>query len=122
MCLMITRRLIPALHVSLVLVVFLTSQAFALARGQAAPVDTVVICQGHLAVTIYLDADGNPVEVPHLCPDAAILASDGPAVAAFGVAPDKGQVVYAPATLQGWSPKLRPEYASRAPPASVQSI
>jgi hypothetical protein len=54
----------------LALALALTSQAFALARGQAAAAGEMVICSGGGFLTITVDAEGKPTGPAHLCPDA----------------------------------------------------
>lgn len=56
------------------------------ARGQARPVDMIVICAGQGFVTIAIDADGNPVSAPVLCPDGLQGLVDGPLAATEPVA------------------------------------
>mgnify|MGYP001801645745 CR=1 FL=1 len=51
----------------LILTLVLTSQAFAVARGQAAVAGEMVLCIGHLTVTVEVDADGNPLETRPAC-------------------------------------------------------
>ncbi len=61
---------------TLALLVALTSQHAALAQGQAAATGQMVICTGAGLVTIHLDAEGNPTEPGHFCPDCAkVLAT-----------------------------------------------
>jgi hypothetical protein len=55
----------------LALVLFLTSLTVAHARGQVAPAGERVLCLGGHAVTVFVDADGNPVEYTHVCSDFA---------------------------------------------------
>ena len=58
------------------------SVAMAVARGQAPMGDTIALCTEAGAVTVTLDAKGNPVPAsPHLCPDclSAATAFDLPA-------------------------------------------
>ena len=50
----------------------LTSQAFALARGQASVSGETVICAGGGFVTVAVDAKGEPVGLSHFCPDAVL--------------------------------------------------
>lgn len=47
----------------------LTSQTTAKMRGQSVAVGAVVLCIGGGAVTVPVDADGNPTGAAHLCPD-----------------------------------------------------
>ncbi|MEM0948858.1 MAG: hypothetical protein AAGK37_15770 [Pseudomonadota bacterium] len=41
-------------------------------RGQADAAGILVICTGHGTVKIYVDAEGEPVPAPHICPDCAL--------------------------------------------------
>ena len=59
------------LGLTLALLVALTSQHAALAQGAAAATGQMVICTGAGLVTIHLDAEGNPTEPGHFCPDCA---------------------------------------------------
>lgn len=62
-------------HITLclaMLTLVVTAQAFALARGSAEVAGQVVLCIGTGAVTVNVDADGQPVGPPHICPDAAL--------------------------------------------------
>jgi hypothetical protein len=54
------------------LTVALTSQAFALARGQAVAAGEMVICAGGGFVTVAVDAEGRPTGPAHFCPDAVV--------------------------------------------------
>ncbi|MEP2890431.1 hypothetical protein [Tateyamaria sp.] len=58
------------LFFSLMLVV--TSHNMAQARGAEPAVDRMVICAGARAVTVYVDATGEPTQAPHMCPDCAL--------------------------------------------------
>ncbi|AMY68003.1 hypothetical protein [Frigidibacter mobilis] len=68
-----TRRLAhSAALLLLALLLGLTSQSLAAARGQTRVGEAVVICSGDSFVTIELDARGNPVGPAHLCPDMVL--------------------------------------------------
>ncbi|MEM1232706.1 MAG: hypothetical protein AAGH70_01140 [Pseudomonadota bacterium] len=98
-----------------------TSAGLGHARGLLPAQEGIVICQGHLAVTIWIDAQGNEITQSHICPDAALSllgqgGVEGPALTTpWGervtlwaiVAPD----------LSIWA--LPPRGSARAPPASV---
>ncbi|MEM0935354.1 MAG: hypothetical protein AAF646_00870 [Pseudomonadota bacterium] len=60
------------------LLVVVTSVGAGFARGQGAPAGSLTICRGHSVVTIFVDAAGNEVALPVLCPDC-VLKSSGPA-------------------------------------------
>ncbi|MEM9968882.1 MAG: hypothetical protein AAF755_12395 [Pseudomonadota bacterium] len=47
----------------------------AVARGASAAVDSVTLCTGNGIMTVYVDAEGQPTPLPHICPDSAILAA-----------------------------------------------
>ena len=53
----------------LVLVLLVAGQALAVARGQAPAATEVVLCTGFGTQVVHLDAEGNPVSTPGLCPD-----------------------------------------------------
>ena len=79
-------RALTALLLSLVLAV--ASVSMAVARGQAPMGETVALCVDGNAVTVTLDANGNPVSAPpHLCPDClgAVTAFDLPAALSLPV-------------------------------------
>ena len=63
----------------LTLLTLVTSVGLGFARGMLPPTDAVVICRGHVALTIWLDADGNEVEAAHLCAEAALALLTQPA-------------------------------------------
>ncbi|MCT4558296.1 MAG: hypothetical protein N4A61_09580 [Pelagimonas sp.] len=62
----------PLAGATLALVLLLTSLTVAAARGQTTPAGEMVLCLGGHAVTVTVDADGNPVEYTHICSDFAM--------------------------------------------------
>ena len=100
--------------------VALTSVAVGVSRGQADPAGTYVLCTGHGAVTVHVDARGNPTGMPTVCPDCVL--------AFLFTVEDRG-------TMQAASPVQRHPYTfprndqphsasllracARAPPVSV---
>lgn len=72
----------------LALVVAVTSQGMALARGQSMAVGEAVICAAGGLVAIAVDAQGRPTGPPHVCPDATLHATGAPVGAALAVRPD----------------------------------
>lgn len=78
-------RTFSALLLSLVLAV--TSVTLAVSRGQAAGLSEMVICSDGAAVTVTVDAQGNPVERPHHCPDCLVQAGEVSATAPFLAVP-----------------------------------
>ena len=69
---MMTRS--PLLAIALSLLIALTGQSLAVARGAAAPVEQMVLCIGGGTALVYVDAQGQPTEAPRYCPDAALSA------------------------------------------------
>lgn len=56
----------------LALILGLTSHSLAMARGMTGPAGMVELCTGSGPVSVYVDADGQPVDRPHHCPDCAL--------------------------------------------------
>ncbi|MFU8777212.1 MAG: hypothetical protein ACNA7M_06040 [Roseovarius sp.] len=110
----------PILALGLCLLLALTSQSLAMARGAAQPVGEIVLCTGTGPVTVAVDAEGQPVATPHPCPDCL------PAFAA---------VLQVPPALRDWCAPARrvlvreaathvvtrtlPAGIARGPPVSV---
>ncbi|MEM9249005.1 MAG: hypothetical protein AAGB05_09945 [Pseudomonadota bacterium] len=65
------RLVIP---LALALLVTVSSVGWGVALGRVPPAGSVTLCTGHGVVTIFVDADGMPVERVVLCPDCAIAA------------------------------------------------
>lgn len=75
--------MIKMFTLALALLIAVTSQQMAMARGMM--VDTagqVVLCTGQGTITVTLDRDGNVVEgsgeIAHFCPDCALTFADTP--------------------------------------------
>lgn len=62
----------PYLGLALCLLLALTSQSMAVARGAPGPTGQVVLCTGTGPVTILVGADGQPTGAVHICPDLAL--------------------------------------------------
>jgi len=54
------------------LVLGLTGQSMAFARGQAVATGEMVLCTGGGIVSVPVDAEGNPTGPAHICPDCAL--------------------------------------------------
>lgn len=72
-------RIYLALTLSLVLV--LTGQSLAQSRGVTMAQGQMEICTGTGPVMVYVDADGQPTQAPHYCPDFALTLLSALAVA-----------------------------------------
>lgn len=106
-----------ALHLIVTLALLVTGIGAASARGAAPAVDRVVICAGHGLSVLYLDADGEPTQAPHMCPDCVVhLLAPWPDASA-------GQFVAIGRTVPPW-PRTVPQdvrpypstIAARGPP------
>ena len=62
----------PFTAFALALLLALTSQSMAVARGAAGVSGSVVLCTGTGPVTILTDASGQPVGPAHICPDCTL--------------------------------------------------
>jgi hypothetical protein len=54
------------------LLVLLTGQGVAASRGMETAVGQMILCTGDGPVVVYTDADGQPTQPPHFCPDYAM--------------------------------------------------
>lgn len=97
------KRLRLTLSLLLCLGLALTGGTMAVMRGQMAQSFTMVICTGHGTATVTLDADGNPVDFMHACPDCTLTLA----------VPGFDSPVVAPRALR-WT-ALRPPVALAAP-------
>jgi len=70
------------LRLAVALVLALTSQQMAVARGQSPVAGAMELCIAGRLATIAVDAEGNPVGPAHICPDAvqALVLSALPAL------------------------------------------
>tara|TARA_R110002111_G_scaffold243715_1_gene305721 strand:+ start:204 stop:554 length:351 start_codon:yes stop_codon:yes gene_type:complete len=63
-------RILSSLVLALVLA--LTSQSMAVARGASAATGQMVLCTGTGPMAVYTDADGKPTQAPLICPDSTL--------------------------------------------------
>lgn len=65
------------LAITLAVLLILTSQGVAIARGMPSAAGQIVICTGTGPVLITIDENGEPSESPRICPDTgqALLAA-----------------------------------------------
>ena len=61
------------LGVFLALVLALTGQSMAVARGMPDAAGTIVLCTGTGPMVVSVDDQGQPVGPPHICPDFAAM-------------------------------------------------
>jgi hypothetical protein len=60
------------LTILLVLMLVLTGQSMAVARGATGPDGQLVLCTGTGPVAVYVDENGVPIGPPMFCPDCAL--------------------------------------------------
>lgn len=66
------RRFRPFAALALALLLVLTAQSMAVARGMPGAAGSVVLCTGSGPVTVLTDAEGQPLGPAHICPDCAL--------------------------------------------------
>ena len=66
------RILRPYLGLLLALMLALTGQSMAMARGASSPVGEMELCTGTGPITILVDENGQPTGPAHICPDCAL--------------------------------------------------
>lgn len=110
------RHLVAALAV---VATVLTAGAVGAARGQAMAVGEIVICANGGAVTIAVDAEGNPTGAPHWCPDCVLSTLAGLPAVPVVVEPPPRMSAAPPVIALGLSPAA-PAAAplARGPPAA----
>ncbi|WP_170426632.1 hypothetical protein [Ruegeria arenilitoris] len=102
------------------LLVVLTGQSIAASRGMDRAVGQMVLCTGSGPVVVYMDAEGQPTQAPHYCPDYALTLLGAIAVTELTLpnAPD----VDRPALVRAGGSLIAlpvPAQPARAPPVSV---
>ena len=71
----------PVFRLFLILLLVLTGQTLAAARGQAQIAGEMVLCAGEFTTVVTVDAQGNPVKRVTLCPDMAPSLMNAVAIA-----------------------------------------
>ena len=85
----------PLISLTLALILALSSQSMAVARGASAGTGQMVICSGVGVTVIYVDSEGQPTAAPHICPDATLLVgADVPDVGPVGTPLDSRPVLW----------------------------
>lgn len=108
------------LAVSLALMLALTGQSLAVARGTTGPADQIALCTGTGPVMVYVDENGTPTGPPVLCPDFALNLLAAVALPDFTTLPDtaKPSVLAIHATMVR-DVRSRHRAMARAPPRPV---
>jgi len=100
------------------LLIAVTSQAYALAKAAPDPAGRMVLCIGAAVMVVLTDSDGQPVEVPHTCPEATLIAAAGPALPA-PTPPSRLVAAHLPEAAALAHVIAAPHPSARAPPAPV---
>jgi len=114
------RTLRTHLALSLSLLLVLTSQTMATARGSPTPVGQAILCTGSGPVAILVDAEGQPTGQTHICPDCAFSILDS--VIPPSIAPIRLSQSAISRTIEIESetlPSAPAAFAARAPPEMV---
>lgn len=110
-------RIWNALLLSLLLAV--TGQALAVARGAPLPAGQVQLCTGSGPVMVFLDKDGQPVKPPHFCPQGVLSLLNAVALAALPlVLASRLILVTAPLADRRGRTLRQPPAQARDPPLS----
>ncbi|PWR01540.1 hypothetical protein DKT77_15470 [Meridianimarinicoccus roseus] len=75
----------PLLALGLAVLMLVTSVHAGQMRGQPRAAGSAVLCVGGEAVRVAVDADGQPVVPPHLCPDCVVSLAAVPPLPALDV-------------------------------------
>ncbi|MDG1102863.1 MAG: hypothetical protein P8N75_05740 [Ascidiaceihabitans sp.] len=106
--------------ICLAVVLVLTGQSMAGARGAAGATGKMVLCVGTQSVVVYMDEQRQPTQAPHFCPDCTLTLIDA---APTGTAVSPAVLVLSPhitmACVAAHSNVDEHSYLSRAPPAVV---
>ncbi|OYU17513.1 MAG: hypothetical protein CFE34_15375 [Rhodobacteraceae bacterium PARR1] len=111
-------RALTSIFLALLLAV--TSVTFASARVQAVGITQMVICTQGAARLVTLDAAGNPVEMPHHCPDCLAAFPPLPSLVAMLARLDRPvTVALLPGRAQTASKAATDTALARGPPIFV---
>ena len=106
--------------ICLAVVLVLTGQSMAAARGAADATGKMVLCVGTQSVVVYMDEQGQPTQAPHFCPDCTLTLIDA-APMCMAVSPSilVLPVYFTMAYVAAHSNVDAHSYLSRAPPTVV---
>lgn len=104
----------------LVLLLILTGQSMAVARGASGPAGQMILCTGTGPVQVFVDEEGQPTAPPRYCPDCALTLLDhvAPALAVARKVELSGRIDPVTATTQA-SETIVPRAIARAPPCDL---
>lgn len=110
----------PILAICLALVLMVTGQSMAVARGASAATGQMVLCIGSGSITVYTDDEGQPTSAPYICPDCALhlLSAVLPPEATMERVAGICRIAI-PLTSVVNAPSISAPYRSRAPPVTI---
>ena len=109
---------LQALGLALLLVV--TGQALAVARGAPLPAGQVELCTGSGPVMVLLDSHGQPIDAPHYCPEGVLALLLAVALPMPDPRPSPvSRRLDAPVPAPGRPLGLAPAPRARAPPLAA---
>jgi len=110
----------PLLRIYLALMLALTGQSMAVARGYSGPAGQVVLCTGTGPVAVYVDENGVPTGPPAFCPDCALNLLVAVPLPEMVALPAIRKPVILPALVaQRQGVPVRTLAAARAPPCLI---
>jgi hypothetical protein len=114
------KSLRPVLSVLFALVLTLTGQSMAVARGANDATGQMVLCTGQGSVTVYMDEQGRPTAAPHVCPECVVTALTSLIIAPFELPLQVSMLSVSSVEVAHPVISLMPSsYLPRAPPALV---
>jgi hypothetical protein len=108
------------LSIALALMLALTGQSMAIARGTSDSAGQMVLCTGTGLITVFVDENGDPTGAPYICPDCALNFLTATTLPEMVVLPDNaGPVVLPIRTTYVRRNKLHTWASARAPPRLI---
>jgi len=112
------RTLRPLVAICLALLLVLTAQSMAAARGMPGVAGSIVLCTGSGPMIILTDAEGQPVGPAHICPDCAlslvVAVADTPPLVAHPMG--RAETLQVPPLFVAL-PRIAQPFSARDPPA-----
>lgn len=107
----------PILAALMALILALTGQTMAVARGATGPAGSMVLCTGTGPITVLVDEQGQPIGPRHICPDCSLslFSSLGP-VQTLPARPGRWQAVAFVIPPRHSTGQITPHAQARAPP------
>lgn len=107
----------PILAALMAVILALTGQTMAVARGATGPAGSMVLCTGTGPITVLVDEQGQPIGPRHICPDCSLslFSSLGPAQT-LPARPGRWQAVAFAIPPRHSTGQITPHAQARAPP------